>query len=182
VARAARGELPGWTRMSPARREHAGRVADLLDLWAAGLKLPAEERERWRAAGWLHDALRDAPPEELRRELEPDYADWPDGALHGPAAARRLEGEAPELLEAIRHHTLGSPGLDRLGRALYAADFLEPGRRFAPQLRERLRARMPRDLDEVTREVVAAKLAHLRAEGKAQQPATAGFLRDLDGG
>jgi HD superfamily phosphohydrolase YqeK len=182
VARAAGGELPGWACMSPGRREHARGVADLLGHWAAELRLTGDEREAWRAAGWLHDSLRDAPPAELRGELGPAYDGWPDGALHGPAAAGRLEGEAPELLDAIRHHTLGRSGMGRLGRALYTADFLEPGRRFAPELRQRLRARMPHDLDGVTREVVAAKLAHLRAEGKPLHPATAAFLRELDGG
>src|SRR5687767_6850364 len=59
VAAAARGELPGWAVAGAARREHIARVAGLLDSWAVGLGLQGVERARWRAAGWLHDALRE---------------------------------------------------------------------------------------------------------------------------
>lgn len=166
--------------MTAARREHAGRVAGLLGDWASELELADSDRELWIAAGWLHDALRDAPAEELRRELGPAFDAWPGSALHGPAAAERLAGEAPPLRQAIRHHTLGGPGLEPLGRALYAADYLEPGRSFAPELRARLRERMPHELDAVTREVVRARVEHLRKAGKVPHPLTEDFLRSLE--
>ena len=70
---------------------------------------------------------------ELRR-LVPD-APWPVNVLHGPAAAARLQAEGEtraSVLEAIRWHTLGWADWDRTGRALYMADFLEPGRSFSP--------------------------------------------------
>lgn len=180
VTAAARGELPAWARVSPARREHIARVAGLMDRWAADLELPQEERTRWLAAAWLHDALRDAKPEELRPYVPQRFADLAPPLLHGPAAAERLAGEADEaLLDAVRYHTTGHSGLDRLGRALYLADFLEPGRDFERDWRASLVRRMPRDLDAVLVEVVAARIAHLLEGRRPIRPETAEFWSAL---
>ena len=182
VARdAARGVLPDWARASEKRRAHIGRVAALLDEWARVLDLPDEERERWRAAGWLHDVLREAPPEELRPLVPPEFRELPGKLLHGPAAAERLAGEAdPELLDAIRYPTLGSARFGRLGRALYLADFLEPGRRFEPEWTASLRARMPQDFDAVLREVVHARVSHVGESGSTLHPETLAFHAELE--
>ena len=173
VRAAARGELPAWARVSEKRRAHMGRVAALLGDWAAALGLPEEERTRWLAAGWLHDALREAPPDELRPLVPEEFRALPGKLLHGPAAAERLAGEADaELLDAVRYHTLGSPRFGRLGRALYLADFLEPERRFEPEWTASLRARMPGEMDEVMREVVRARVRHVNESGSTLHPET----------
>ena len=91
VRAAARGELPVWARVSERRRGHIARVARLLGEWADGLGLPAEEKERWLAAGWLHDALREASPEELRPLVPEPLRGLPGKLLHGPAVAARLD-------------------------------------------------------------------------------------------
>lgn len=184
IENAASGVLPSWSVAGPERREHMARVAALMDEWAARLGLPAPERVRWRAAGWLHDALRDADPGTLRA-LVPDPADLPDPLLHGPAAAARLAAEGVtdrELTEAVAYHTLGHPGLGRLGRALYLADFLEPGRTFEPVWRASLRARLPEALDAVLIEVAAARLGHLIRAGRAIRPETFAFWNSLVAG
>lgn len=137
------------------------RVAALLGEWAERMDLAPAESARWRAAGWLHDALRDAPAERLLPWVRGPLARLPAAFLHGPAAASRLEAEGcldAELLDAIRFHTLAHPSLGRLGRALIAADFLEPGRKARPRWRAALRARVPAEFDAVVRDVVRAKL------------------------
>jgi HD superfamily phosphohydrolase YqeK len=162
VAGAARGELPGWAQAGPARREHIERVRVLLEEWAVAMELPAVERARWCAAGVLHDALRDAPPEELRPQVPPALRDLPASILHGPAVAERLRREGVSdrgLLRAVGFHTLGHPKLDDAGRALFAADVLEPGRKYRPEWRRKLRERFPRRPVEVTREVSRARIA-----------------------
>src|SRR4051812_18550150 len=127
VRDAAAGRLPGWTQAKPKRREHMGRVAALMRAWAERLGLPPGEVARWAAAGWLHDALRDADPDELRPAVAAEYRELPGKLLHGPAAAERLAGHADdELVSAVRCHTVGSPRFGKMGRALYLADFLEP--------------------------------------------------------
>lgn len=179
AVRAARsGQLPSWAQVSPPRLSHIERVAALMEAWAATLDLPAEERDRWRAAAWLHDALRDADEPFLREILEGEYADLPVPLLHGPAAARKLEAEGESdasLLLAVRYHTLGHRDLDELGRALYLADFLEPGRDFAVRWREILRERMPHDRAAVLREVVEARVGNLLRRGISARPETEGF-------
>jgi HD superfamily phosphohydrolase YqeK len=176
VEAAARGELPDWAVASPPRRAHMARVASLLSAWAETLDLPESDRVRWAAVGWLHDALRDAPPEELRREVPEELRHLPGPALHGPAAAERLkEIDDPALLQAIRYHTIGHPSLDRLGKALYLADFLEPGRDFEIDWRASLSARMPAEMDEVLLEVLGARLQHLVEVRKTIRPETAAF-------
>ena len=101
VVAAASGRLPEWAVAEPGRREHMERVADLLDTWAERLGHGDDERARWRAAGYLHDALRDASPDDLRI-LVSDADLIPDALLHGPAAAERLRAEGvtdEELLD-----------------------------------------------------------------------------------
>ncbi len=180
VARAARGELPEWACTKRKRRAHIARVADLIGSWA-DVAAP-EEADRWRAAAWLHDALRDADEEVLRAGLGKEFCEWPRPLLHGPASAQRLraEGVTDEgLLTAISFHTLGHPALDRVGQALYMADFLEPGRKFAPQWCALMRARMPNRFDEVLREVAASRIQHLLHKGSPLRPETSEFWNSL---
>jgi 2-amino-4-hydroxy-6-hydroxymethyldihydropteridine diphosphokinase len=164
ITAAANGRLPDWAVVRPARLAHIERVADLLGAWATKLGQGEEEQGRWRAAGYLHDALRDADADLLRPLVPEQLGELPDALLHGPAAAERLRADGvadAELLDAVAFHTLGDAGFGRLGRALYAADFLEPGRSFLPEWRADLRARAPDGLDEVVREVAGARIANL---------------------
>lgn len=141
-------ELPAWAQVGPKRREHIERVVALLDEWAAKMKLPADEASRWRAAGILHDALRDAD-EPMLRALSGE-GKRPAEILHGPAAAVRAEQDGErraDVLDAVRFHTVGSPTWERTGKALFLADFLEPGRKFLREERRALAVRVPRDLD-----------------------------------
>jgi HD superfamily phosphohydrolase YqeK len=159
---AAAGALPAWTEAGPARRAHMGRVAELMSLWAGRLGLAARHCVRWRAAGMLHDALRDAPHEKLRPIVADPFRALPGSFLHGPAAAALLVKDGlqdDEVRDAIAYHTLGDAGLGRLGRALIAADYLEPARTTDPIWRATERARMPEAFDEVIRNVVAHKLS-----------------------
>ena len=160
-------ELPPWACVTPKRREHIARVTALLEGWARELHLAPPEAAAWRDAARLHDALRDLDEPGLRA-LAGDAHGNVD-VLHGPAAAARLasEGESrAELLDAIRHHTLGNPAWGRLGRALYMADYLEAGRKFAQADRAFLAAHAPHDFDGVFRQVVRQRLEWTLREGK----------------
>lgn len=182
VAAAAEGRLPDWAVAGESRRAHVARVAALLGEWAEALELPETDRTRWRATGLLHDALREEDPDRLRPVVPPTLQDLPPGLLHGPAAARRLWVEGVrdgEMLQAVAYHTVGHPSLGRLGRAAYAADFLEPGRDLLNEWRTSLRGRMPDDLDRVVREVVGARIRH-RLDGESVvRPETMAFWNVL---
>lgn len=164
---AAEGTLPPWSRAGEERLAHMRRVAGLLESWAGRRGCSDEEVVRWRAAGLLHDAVREEDPETLRGWVEAEQADLPASVMHGPAAAARLreEGVTDEgFLRAVAYHTIGHPALDSLGRALYAADFLEPGRTSREQWRAELRSRMPEETDAVVREVARARIGGLLEE------------------
>lgn len=166
-------ELPLWTQAAPARREHIARVAALLVQWGNALGLSDAERAAWRDAGLWHDALRDAPEAELRALSGSDS--MPVGMLHGPAVAVRLarEGERrSSVLEAIRWHTVGNPAWDRTGRALYMADYLDPGRRFARGERAYLAAQVRCDFNGTFRQVVRHRLTWALDEGYEFYPNT----------
>jgi HD superfamily phosphohydrolase YqeK len=158
--------LPAWAQVTEKRRAHIARVAALMGQWAEAMKLPEQMQCDWRDAARWHDALRDAPVEVLRRLA--GNAPYEPEMLHGPAAAERLRAdgeERREVLDAIRYHTVGSPEWDRTGRALYMADFLEPGRSFSRADRAFLAAQVPHDFDGVFRQVVRMRLVYALNEG-----------------
>lgn len=166
-------ELPAWAQVSASRRQHVERVVTLLDEWAAKLKLPADEASRWHAAGVLHDALRDAP-EPMLRALSGE-GQRPAEMLHGPAAAVRAEQDGErrsDVLDAIRFHTVGSAHWERTGKALFLADFLEPGRRFLKEERRTIAARVLRDFDEAFRRCVQLRMEWTLREGRELFPET----------
>ncbi len=142
--------LPPWAVVAPERRAHIERVVELLDAWAAARRTPDAERARWLRAGWLHDALRDAP---AANEL-----------AHGPMAAERAAraGETDRgVLDAVRYHSLGYAGWDDVGKMLYLADYLEPGRAFDREVRASLAARVPQDRDAALQQVAARRIARV---------------------
>jgi len=172
--------LPSWAKVGPKRRGHIERVAALLTAWADTMAMALPERSRWLKAAWLHDAMRDAEPDELRR-WAPD-AEGPESFWHGPAAAARAAsaGETDAgVLDAVRYHTTGLAEWDHVGRALYCADFLEPGRRFDPEIRAALAARFPAEPTRVLTEVASRRLQHVIRSGWPIPEATRRFWNAL---
>ncbi|HUF50937.1 MAG TPA: HD domain-containing protein [Longimicrobiales bacterium] len=178
IEAAARGSLPPWAQLSEHRHGHVRRVAELLGQWAEELDLTAPACTRWRAAGLLHDALREVAPAQLRPLVPEPLRDLPGKLLHGPAAAARLRAEGvsdESLLCAITYHTIGHPELDELGRALFIADYIEPGRRYDADLLASLRERMPRDRHDVLPTVLRARLRRLIEDDRPIRAETAAF-------
>ena len=158
---------------SEKRRAHIARVTALLDAWSEALQLSPDARQAWHDAGRFHDALRDADPDVLRANA--DDPDRPLGTLHGSAAARWLarDGESREdVLDAVRWHTTGHASWAATGRALYMADFLEPGRPFMQADRAFLANLVPVRFDAVFRQVVRLRLEWALREGKGLAPET----------
>ncbi len=159
--------LPPWAVVSPGRVEHILRVVALVDDWARTRALGGGEVGRWIRAAALHDALRDADDAVLARYAP--QGEWPRKLWHGPAAAAAaaLHGEKDEgVLNAVRYHSVGFTGWDDVGKALYLADYLEPGRDHEREASAALADRVPRELEAVLREVAAQRIGHLVATGK----------------
>ena len=160
--------LPPWGVVSDKRRAHVERVAGLLATWADAMGVVQQERQRWLRAAYLHDALRDAPHDSK--------------VAHGPAAADRAasEGERDRgVLDAVRYHTIGYAGWDDVGRMLYLADYLEPGRRERADERRALALRVPRERDAVLLEVARQRIAWTLATGWPLAPETVAFWNSL---
>ncbi len=175
-----RPTLPSWAQVSPERHQHIQRVAELVASWSGEMGVPDSERNRWLRAVWLHDALRDASPEELE-QLAPSMP-YPPSLRHGPASASRAkaEGETDRgVLDAVRYHSFGLAEWDMVGRVLYCADYLEPGRRHEDQDRDGLADRFPQDPSGVLLEVARRRLLHLIRSGWEIPPTTWRFWNHL---
>lgn len=180
IVAAAAGQLPAWACVRAERLIHLRSVAELLARWAAELGLDESDRLRWAAAGWLHDSLRDADPESLAAAA----AEYPEQVQHGPAAAERLAAEGVddrELTDAVRYHSLGYSGWGALGRFLYLADYLEPGRPFAPVENAALRAALPHEPDVALRRVCALRMEEVLNRGRPLRQETVAFWNELQG-
>lgn len=117
--------------------------------------LYGEDPEKARLAGLLHDYGKQFSPEELgekARELgvpvgmveekQPDLLHAPVGAC---LVSRELGIRDRDIIQAISCHTTGKPGMGRLSRIVFLADYIEENRSF-PGVQE-LRGLACRDLD-----------------------------------
>jgi predicted HD superfamily hydrolase involved in NAD metabolism len=95
-------------------------------------------------AGLLHDLAKFFKPQKLLKmaedagiEIDEICAAHPH-LLHADVSAVVAREEFGitdgEILEAIRNHTLGRPGMDDLSCVVFVADALEPGRGDTPEL------------------------------------------------
>jgi predicted HD superfamily hydrolase involved in NAD metabolism len=172
-------------RLSNARYEHTLRVADTAENLALAHGLDAD---RARLAAILHDAAREMEPEEFlkladRWDLQVgDQEQQSPKLLHGPVAAelarRELGVDDGEVLEAVRAHTTGRPGMGQLALVLYVADKIEPAREY-PSV-EHLRRLAREDLDGGALEALRRAMAHNEARGKATHPASRKTLDRLE--
>ncbi len=142
------GEVKAWvqTQVSPNRFRHISGVVQAAKRIARREGLSLEDAE---LAAWLHDCAKELPKDRMRglirgTEFKLDAQEkempvlWHPHA--GAALARKRWGiRKPAVLEAIRRHTLGAPGMGPLAQVIFVADFIETGRDF-PGVREARRA------------------------------------------
>lgn len=88
-------------------------------------------------------------------------------AVTGGPFAADLFGIPEHIIEAVRWHTTGRPGMTDLERVVYLADYIEPGRRGFSGLEE-LRKAAYEDLDAAMELALRMSLAEVR--GKGRQP------------
>jgi nicotinate-nucleotide adenylyltransferase len=100
---------------------------------------------------WFHDNFKDA------------------GALeHGCAAAEEIKNRFgisdPDILNALRYHTTGRPGMSLLEKVIKLADYLEPSRSY-PGVEE-LRAALSDDIDEALLAILEHTKEYVLAKGQ----------------
>jgi len=177
-------------RLSAKRYGHTLRVAETAEGRA---RVHGLHPARARLAALLHDAARETSSEEflgLAEDLglpvgEPERES--PKLLHGPVAAelarRELGVEDGEVLDAIRAHTTGRPGMGPLSLVLYVADKIEPARDY-PSV-ENLRRLARRDLRAAAAESLRRSIAHNEERGRPTHPASIealGWLEEAEEG
>ena len=76
-----------------------------------------------------------------------------------------------DILNAIRFHTTGRENMSLLERIVFVADYIEPGRRQAPNLAE-IRQLAFTDLDAAMLKILEDTLSYLKATGGELDPMT----------
>lgn len=131
------------TLLTPARYEHSigvmNTAAELAKIYGADIK-------KAQIAGLLHDNAKNLDRSYERcRDLEVDLDEFElksPPLVHAKLGAETAKIEFyitdPEILDAIRWHTVGRPCMSLLEKIIFVADLTEPGRDFpdAPRLRE----------------------------------------------
>ncbi len=133
------------------------------------------------AAGLLHDCAKNIPMKEMRRLAE-EHALTDDphfletGALlHSLAGAWVAEHEYgmkdPAILDAIRYHNTGCPGMSRLARCVCLADYIEPLRDPYPTL-EKSRSLSETSLEKALLYSLQGTADYVLSRGKFLHPRT----------
>jgi predicted HD superfamily hydrolase involved in NAD metabolism len=125
------------------RLQHILRVEQTAIALAKYHQLPVEKAAQ---AGLLHDLAKYFEPKRLLAMAEAEGLELTEVDLADPhlihadvsaiVARDEFEVDDPEILAAIRCHTLGQPGMSRLSCVVFLADSLEPGRGTNPELED----------------------------------------------
>lgn len=148
--------------------------------------LHQEDPVKAETAALLHDCAKCLPLKEMQRiarthALTDDHSLTESGdLLHsivGADVAQREYGVTdPDLLNAIRCHTSGKPGMTKLDMIVYLADKIEPTRKTSPLL-EHVRALARLSLPQAMIASMEGTAAYVKKGGKPLHPMT---LRTLE--
>lgn len=137
------------------------------------------DAERARIAALLHDVAKPLSTEEIRRiceeggDLVSEEELASEKVLHARAGAIIAREEFgitdQEILDAIRYHTTGRPGMSLLEKIIFIADYIEPGRSKAPNL-DRIRRESALDLNRSICMIARDTLQHLKETGAHIDP------------
>ena len=132
-------------------------------------------------AGLLHDCAKCIDVRKMQKlcekaglEITPFEA-GSGSLLHSKAgsvlAAEKYGCTDPDILNAIRYHTTGRPGMSLLEKIIFVADYIEPGRYTAKNLPE-IRKMAFEDIDEALMKILYDTLVYLNSTGNTVDPMT----------
>lgn len=132
-------------------------------------------------AGLLHDCAKCLTDEKRVSICEKHQIPMTDIERRNPFLLHAKVGEFlakekygitnPDILNAIRFHTTGRENMSLLERIVFVADYIEPGRRQAPNLAE-IRQLAFTDLDAAMLKILEDTLSYLKATGGELDPMT----------
>lgn len=162
--------------MTKSRYEHTLGV----EFTAASLAMRYEvDIEKAELAGLLHDCAKCIDSEDTLDECKKYNIELTDvekrnpflihsklGAVH----AKKLYGvDDEDIISAIRFHTTGKPDMTMLEKIIFIADYIEPGRDKAPNLKE-IRKMSFMDIDEAMYMILKDTLDYLdKGEGEKDE-------------
>ena len=137
--------------------------------------------EKAELAGLLHDCAKCIDVRKMQKlcekaglEISPFEA-GSGSLLHSKAgsvlAAEKYGCTDPDILNAIRYHTTGRPGMSLLEKIIFVADYIEPGRFTAKNLPE-IRKMAFEDIDETLLKILYDTLVYLNSTGNTVDPMT----------
>lgn len=92
----------------------------------------------------------------------------PTALLHAKAgsflAKEKYGIDDEDILNAIKYHTTGRPDMSKLEKIIYIADYIEPGRTHASNLKQ-IRKTAYEDLDKALFRILEDTLAYLQSTG-----------------
>ncbi|MEH7333999.1 bis(5'-nucleosyl)-tetraphosphatase (symmetrical) YqeK [Neobacillus drentensis] len=97
------------------------------------------DEKKAELAAIFHDYAKFRPKEEMKdiiaaKGFPQDLLEYNAELWHAPVGTYLVEKEAGisdrDVLDAIRYHTSGRPGMTLLEKIIYLADYIEPGRHF----------------------------------------------------
>jgi nicotinate-nucleotide adenylyltransferase len=168
--------------LSPARYNHSISTARMCMSLCERFKY---DSRKGFLAGLCHDIAREIPKKLLIasavrmgcrfEEIEKERPVLLHGKVGAEILNEKFDLKDEEIIHAIRHHTLGRPDFDLLGKSLYVADYCEPGRRHIETgFRENLEKL---SLDHM----VLAVLEHERVRRKTLAPITQAMYDKIKG-
>ncbi|MEH7109559.1 bis(5'-nucleosyl)-tetraphosphatase (symmetrical) YqeK [Bacillus sp. JJ1764] len=137
-------------------------------------------------AAIFHDYAKFRPKEEMREIIvsqgyPQDLLEYNAELWHAPVGAYLTKIEAGltdrEILDAIRYHTSGRPGMTLLEKIVYLADYIEPGRHF-PGVDE-VREMAQNNLDQALIKAVQNTIFFLMKKNQTVYPETFFTYNDL---
>ena len=137
--------------------------------------------EKAELAGLLHDCGKCIDVRKMQKmcekaglEISP-YEAGSGSLLHSKAgsvlAAEKYGCTDPDILNAIRYHTTGRPGMSLLEKIIFVADYIEPSRYTAKNLPE-IRKMAFEDIDEALLKILYDTLVYLNSTGNTVDPMT----------
>ena len=134
-----------------------------------------EDVERAQIAGLLHDCAKCMENDKLLSACEKYHLPVTDVEKRNPyllharvgsyLAKKEYKIEDPEILSAILYHTTGRPGMTLLEKIIFTADYIEPGRKQAPNLTQ-IRHLAFTDLDAAVTKILEDTLEYLKRGGR----------------
>ena len=171
-------------RLKPARFRHTMGVAETAERLAR--KYGADPM-RARLAGMLHDCAKSMDYDQMVALVKGNVPDLDDEelatepVLHAPAGMLLARDEYgvrdPEILSAIRRHTLGDKNMTLLDAVIFVSDFIEPSRRPFAGL-EDARAEAEKNIWSAARLCARLSGAFVESRGGKPHPRTAAWANE----